>query len=172
MPIVLAAIPAWAWLASGAAVGTAVVVHQNGPAMSRSLSRGMNNARENIANWTGSKAEACQDCEENKEKCPVCGQEGNPTPGRSPDYLNPPRTPLDRETVLSGSSYSRTGQTNAGAQVYRSASGTVEYRDTFHTGKGSHIEVFERSGTHVGERCPHCGRLKPGSADPSKRFKL
>jgi hypothetical protein len=35
-----------------------------------------------------------------EEKCPVCDKGPNPTPGKTPEYVNPPRVPKDNETLI------------------------------------------------------------------------
>ena len=46
-----------------------------------------------------------------------------------------------------------------GAQVYKKGD-QYYYRDTYHRGESSHLEVFDKRGNHLGE------------ADPSKRLNL
>jgi hypothetical protein len=101
-----------------------------------------------------------------KEKCPVCGKADNPTPGQTPPYVNPPRVPLDSETLIGREKLSRKGK-NArvkGANVYVRG-GNLVHRDTLHTGKAAEIEVYDKTGNkHLGAMCAHCGTMKEDSA--------
>ena len=46
------------------------------------------------------------------------------------------------------------------------------HRDTLHTGKSAHLEVYNKRGKHLGEADPKTGKLIPGTADPKKRIEL
>lgn len=100
------------------------------------------------------------------KRCPVCGVGANPTPGAKPPYLDPPRVPLDNETLIGreGLSPKGKGARVKGAKVYVRG-GTLVHRDTLHTGKSAEIEVYNSRGTeHLGAMCAHCGTMKPNSA--------
>ena len=58
-----------------------------------------------------------------------------------------------------------------GAQVYKKGD-HYYYRDTYHRGESSHLEVFDKRGNHLGEADPSTGIIRPGTADPSKRLNL
>ncbi len=88
-----------------------------------------------------------------------------------PDYKKENRVPLDKETVLNGKEYQKTGKKVKGAQVYKSGD-QYYYRDTFHTGESAHIEVFDKRGNHLGEADPMTGILKPETADPTKTINV
>ena len=88
-------------------------------------------------------------------------------------YIDEKRVPMDKETVLSNKSqYSKTSSRVKGASVYKGKDGNYYYRDTFHTGESAHIEVFDKQGHHIGEANPTTGKIAPGTADPSKTFKM
>mgnify|MGYP002517683949 FL=1 len=80
---------------------------------------------------------------------------------------------MDKETVSSDKSqYSKTSNRVKGASVYKGKDGNYYYRDTFHTGESAHLEVFNKQGVHLGEADPLTGQITPGTADPSKIFKM
>ena len=88
-------------------------------------------------------------------------------------YVDEKRVPMDKETVLSDKSqYSKTSNRVKGASVYKGKDGNYYYRDTFHTGESAHLEVFNKQGVHLGEADPLTGKISPGTADPSKSFKM
>ena len=88
-------------------------------------------------------------------------------------YVDEKRVPMDKETVLSDKSlYSKTSNRVKGASVYKGKDGNYYYRDTFHTGESAHLEVFNKQGVHLGEANPLTGKISPGTADPSKSFKM
>ena len=100
-----------------------------------------------------------------EEKCPVCDKGPNPTPGKTPEYVNPPRVPKDSETLIGreGLQAKGSGKRVKGAKVYRRGN-TLVHRDTLHTGKGAEIEVYNSTGnTHLGAMCAHCGTMQPNS---------
>jgi hypothetical protein len=106
-----------------------------------------------------------KECEKEKEKCPVCGRGPNPTPGLIPPYLLaiPPRAPKDWETNPPLTSYKRTKMFVHSARVYEAPSGYYYHVDTFHKGRSSEVEVYDRRGKHLGAICPHCGSWIPDS---------
>lgn len=87
-----------------------------------------------------------------------------------PDYVRENRVPRDDETFLAGDEYQKTGRQIKGANVYKKGNNNY-YRDTLHKGKRAHVEVFDRTGRHLGEADPITGRIRPGSIDPSKIYK-
>ncbi|WP_310889503.1 hypothetical protein, partial [Clostridium estertheticum] len=91
--------------------------------------------------------------------------------GKDPDYVKDNRVPLDKETVLGGKDYNKTSIKVKGAQVYKKGE-YYYYRDTFHTGEASHLEVFDKRGKHVGEANPQTGGLISGTADPIKKINV
>ena len=91
--------------------------------------------------------------------------------GEAPNYIKDNRVPLDKETVLSSKDYSKTNIKVKGAQVYKNGD-KYYYRDTFHTGEASHLEVFDKRGNHIGEANPQTGELIPGTADPTKKINV
>ncbi|EKQ57371.1 peptidoglycan-binding protein, partial [Clostridium sp. Maddingley MBC34-26] len=91
--------------------------------------------------------------------------------GKAPDYIKDNRVPLDKETVLSSKDYTKTNIKVKGAQVYKNGD-NYYYRDTFHTGEASHLEVFDKRGNHIGEANPQTGELIPGTADPTKKINV
>ena len=86
-------------------------------------------------------------------------------------YENENRIPKDSETVLKNGSYSRTNYEVKGAKVYQKGK-YYYHRDTLHTGKSAHLEVYNKRGKHLGEADPKTGKLIPGTADPKKRIEL
>ncbi|WP_430603553.1 colicin E3/pyocin S6 family cytotoxin [Enterococcus sp. DIV0724b] len=56
-----------------------------------------------------------------------------------------------------------------GAKVFEK-DGKYYHRDTLHKGKGSHLEVYDKHGKHIGEADPKTGELKPGTADLNKKL--
>lgn len=80
-----------------------------------------------------------------------------------PDYIKDDRVPQDKETILSGKDFQKTGKTVKGAKVYKKGD-RYFYRDTFHIGELAHIEVFNKRGIVD----PVIGVLCPGTADLSK----
>ncbi|PXV83704.1 hypothetical protein C8E03_1451 [Lachnotalea glycerini] len=91
--------------------------------------------------------------------------------GSEAPYVKDKRVPLDRETVLSGSDYNKTNMKVKGATVYKNGD-KYYYRDTLHTGKRAHLEVFDKKGNHLGEADPLTGKLNPNTADKSKKLKI
>ena len=87
------------------------------------------------------------------------------------DYIRENRVPQDKETFLSSAEYSRTNLKVKGATVYKKGK-QYFYRDTLHTGERAHIEVFDKTGKHLGEANPMTGIIKEGTADASKRIKI
>ena len=98
------------------------------------------------------------------EKCPVCDNGENPTPGETPPYVDPPRVPQDDETFLGRGGHQRLkGKRTKGAQVYKRGK-KLYHRDTLHEGKGAEIEVYRaKSKEHLHAVCAHCGTEKEGS---------
>lgn len=86
-----------------------------------------------------------------------------------PPWETDDRVPLDRETILNDKSFKKTSKKYKGATIYEK-DGKRYYRDTFHRGKASHLEVFDKSGKHLGEADPVTGTLKPNTADPNKKL--
>ncbi|WP_242951441.1 hypothetical protein [Clostridium kluyveri] len=97
--------------------------------------------------------------------------EGNKGPGKAPDYIKDNRVPLDKETVLSSKDYKKTNIKVKGAQVYKNGD-NYYYRDTFHTGEASHLEVFDKRGNHIGEANPQTGELIPETVDSTKKINV
>ncbi|WP_253199041.1 hypothetical protein [Clostridium gasigenes] len=87
------------------------------------------------------------------------------------DYVKDNRVPLDKETALGGKEYNKTNIKVKGAQAYKNGD-KYYYRDTFHTGEASHLEVFDKRGNHIGEANPQTGELIPGTADPTKKINV
>ncbi|HYO54575.1 PAAR-like domain-containing protein [Archangium sp.] len=109
--------------------------------------------------------------EEDDRVCPVCGKDPNPTPGSKPPYLDPPRVPLDHETLIGREGLKPKGKSARvkGAKVYERGANLV-HRDTLHTGKAAEIEVYNSRGTeHLGAMCAHCGTMKSDSAVKNRK---
>ena len=87
------------------------------------------------------------------------------------DYITDNRVPMDSETILGSGTFQKTKIRVKGATVYKKGN-RYYYRDTFHTGKSAHLEVFDKSGNHLGEADPKTGELRPGTADSSKKLKI
>ena len=107
-----------------------------------------------------------------KKKCPVCGVGDDPTPNAPPPpYLDPPRVPLDRETLIGREGLKRAGgggKRVKGATVYERGKGLV-HRDTLHADAGAELETYNSTGSeHRGAICAHCGVSK-GKKDPKKK---
>lgn len=106
-----------------------------------------------------------------EEKCPVCEHGNNPTPGDIPPYIDPPRIPMDNETLIGRENLERAGKGKRvkGANVYKRGK-TLIHRDTFHPGKGAEIEVYNSTGKkHLGAICAHCGTEIEGKQDKMKK---
>lgn len=89
-----------------------------------------------------------------------------------PDYVKTDRIPQDNETVLSDSSYKKLRHPIIkGAYVYEK-NGRYYHRDTFHKGKGAHLEVYNSRGEHLGKADPCTGQLIPGTADAARKIFL
>lgn len=81
------------------------------------------------------------------------------------------RPPIDSETILKDKSYIPTNKTFQGAKIY-TKDGKFYHRDNFHRGVASHLEVYNKQGTHLGEADIETGKIIPGTADPNKKLKL
>ena len=92
------------------------------------------------------------------------------------DYIKANRVPLDKETVLSDKSkytkINRRFPEAKGANVYRGKDGNYYYRDTLHAGKSAHLEVFNKTGKHIGEADVKTGIIDYSKADPTKRLNV
>ena len=89
---------------------------------------------------------------------------------KCPNYLRDNLVPRDDETFLTKGGYTRTKNKYKGAIVYKDKKGKYYYRDTSHTGKAAHIEVFDKSGKkHLYEMTPD-GDIIPNSQDKSKKL--
>lgn len=85
-----------------------------------------------------------------------------------PSFVADNRVPIDKETILGNGSFIKTKLSPVkGAQVYKKGD-NYYHRDTFHTGNGSHLEVYDKRGNHIGEADPLTGELLPGTRDPNK----
>lgn len=91
-------------------------------------------------------------------------------------YIEQNTVPTDKETVLSNknkfSKIKRRFPEAKGASVYEGKDGNYYYRDTLHTGKSAHLEVFSKRGVHLGEADPLTGELIPGTADATKHLRV
>ena len=79
------------------------------------------------------------------------------------------RVPKDNETVLKEKEFKKTKKKVKGAVVYEK-DGKFYHRDTFHKGKGSHLEVYDKLGNHLGEADPETGEILPGTRDKNKKL--
>ncbi|WP_277989045.1 hypothetical protein IGL98_002476 [Enterococcus sp. DIV0840] len=79
------------------------------------------------------------------------------------------RVPKDNETVLGEKDFKRTKKKVKGAVVYEK-DGKFYHRDTLHKGKGSHLEVYDKLGNHLGEADPITGEIIPGTRDKNKKL--
>ena len=73
-------------------------------------------------------------------------------------YIKENRVPLDSETILSNGEYERTGKSFKGAAIYKKDE-QYYYRDTKHFGRAAEIEVFDKSGNHIGTMDPQTGEM-------------
>ncbi len=87
------------------------------------------------------------------------------------DYITDNRVPLDNETILGNGTFQKTKIRVKGATVYKKGN-RYYYRDTFHTGESAHLEVFDKSGNHLGEADPKTGEIRPGTVDSSKKLNV
>ncbi len=87
------------------------------------------------------------------------------------DYITDNRVPMDNETILGNGTFQKTKIRVKGATVYKKGN-RYYYRDTFHTGESAHLEVFDKSGNHLGEADPKTGEIRSGIADPSKKLNV
>ena len=75
------------------------------------------------------------------------------------------RVPKDKETFLAKDRYKYTGRTEPkGSKIYRDDKGHYYHRDTFHKGKGSEIEVYDKNGRHIGTANPKTGKFDSSTA--------
>ncbi|HLJ31661.1 MAG TPA: hypothetical protein VKU36_04440 [Candidatus Babeliales bacterium] len=89
---------------------------------------------------------------------------------KTPEFIQQNRIPLDRETILHNELFKKTKITPVkGAQVYNKDN-LFYHRDTFHKGKGAHLEVYNKQGIHLGEANPLTGQLIPNTADKNKKL--
>ena len=89
---------------------------------------------------------------------------------KTPEFIQQNRIPLDRETILHNASFQKTKIPPVkGAQVY-TKDNLFYHRDTFHKGKGAHLEVYNKKGIHLGEASPITGNLIPNTADKNKKL--
>ena len=87
-----------------------------------------------------------------------------------PEFIKDKRVPLDKETILHHTSFEKTKiPTVKGAQVYKNGD-KFYHRDTFHKGKGAHLEVYNKKGKHLGEADPITGYLIENTADKTKKL--
>ena len=89
--------------------------------------------------------------------------------GSSREWEIDNRVPLDRETILGDKTFKKNSKKVKGASVCEK-NGKQYHRDTLHKGKGSHLEVYDKSGRHLGEADPITGELKPNTADVKKKL--
>ncbi|MFB6472352.1 MULTISPECIES: polymorphic toxin-type HINT domain-containing protein [Paenibacillus] len=90
----------------------------------------------------------------------------------TPDFIKNNRVPIDKETALGNGSFTKTKMNPVkGAQVYRNGD-KYYHRDIFHSGKGSHLEVYDKRGNHIGEADVLTGKLKPGTRDLNKKINI
>ena len=90
----------------------------------------------------------------------------------TPDFIKNNRVPIDKETALGNGTYTKTKISPVkGAQVYKKGD-NYYHRDTFHKGEGSHIEVYDKRGNHLGEADVLTGELIPGTRDPNKSINV
>jgi hypothetical protein len=85
----------------------------------------------------------------------------------APKHIIPPTRPaLDSETVLADAEkFTPTGKRYSNRKIYRDADGTLYYVDNLHEGAASEIEVFSRTGEHLGTMTPD------GAFDAAKKVK-
>ena len=89
---------------------------------------------------------------------------------KTPDFITENRVPIDKETILHDSSFQKTNIPKVkGATVY-SKGDFLYHRDTFHRGKGAHLEVYTQQGKHLGEADIFTGKLIPDTLDKTKRL--
>jgi hypothetical protein len=79
------------------------------------------------------------------------------------------RVPKDNETILGEKDFKRTKKKVKGAVVYEK-DGKFYHRDTLHKGKGSHLEVYDKLGNHLGEADSVTGEIIPGTRDKNKKL--
>jgi len=89
-----------------------------------------------------------------------------------PEFIRDNRVPIDKETILSCSSFEKTKITPVkGAQIYKKNQ-QFYHRDTLHKGKGAHLEVYNKNGKHLGEADPISGKLIQNTQDKTKHLTL
>jgi hypothetical protein len=89
-----------------------------------------------------------------------------------PDYISGNRIPLDRDTILVSKEFTKTKIPRVnGAAVYKHRN-RYYHRDTFHEGKGAHLEVYDSRGRHLGEAHPQTGELLPNTLDKTKTLEF
>ena len=84
----------------------------------------------------------------------------------TPDFITNKRVPLDNETILSNSSFTKTKIKIKGAIVYKTKDGKYYHRDTLHKGTDSELEVYNKQGQHIGTANPITGTI-----DATKKVK-
>jgi RHS repeat-associated protein len=85
-----------------------------------------------------------------------------------PDYITGNRSPIWTETILNSDEFVKTGKRWGNGENIFKKDGKYFYIDNFHTGKGSHIEVFDKNGHHLGEMDPISGNIDYSNADNTK----
>ncbi|MFD2746938.1 polymorphic toxin-type HINT domain-containing protein [Paenibacillus yanchengensis] len=89
-----------------------------------------------------------------------------------PAFVTNNRVPIDKETALGNGAFTKTKISPVkGAQVYKKGD-NYYHRDTFHKGEGSHLEVYDKRGNHIGEADPFTGNLIPGTRDLDKKINV
>ncbi len=82
------------------------------------------------------------------------------------------KVPNDYQTILKNDpSFIKTNYTNQKATVYKKDK-YFYCRDQMHEGAGAHLEVFNKTGKHLGKANPLTGELMPNTAVQGRRLNL
>ncbi len=88
-----------------------------------------------------------------------------------PKFIQDNRVPLDKETILNNSVFKACNARVKGAKVYKKDN-LYYHRDTLHTGKAAHLEVYNKRGVHIGEANPITGEIIANTADKTKKIDI
>ncbi|MBQ8043955.1 MAG: hypothetical protein IJ272_07405, partial [Clostridia bacterium] len=87
-------------------------------------------------------------------------------------FIKENRIPLDKETILKGKKFAKVkGRSVKGAQLYKKGN-RYYHRDTLHKGARAHLEVYDKTGKHLGEADPITGKLISGTMDLKKSINI
>jgi hypothetical protein len=65
----------------------------------------------------------------------------------------------DKDTILQNGKFTKTKLHIKNGTVYKGKDGKYYHKDTFHTGKGAELEVYNKFGKHIGTANPKTGKI-------------